>query len=81
MHQIDIVIRGLRASMDFEYEMQMANINARMWQNVETIFLMSRPDYTFVSSSTVKELYAFNGDIRGLVPESVLGYMEKKYDR
>jgi len=81
-NNIDVVVRGLRATMDFEYEIQMAQMNARLYNNdVETIFLMTSPDYSFVSSSIVKEVFMLNGDIKGLVPDKVLEYMEKKCKR
>lgn len=79
---IDVVVRGLRVSMDFEYEIQIAQMNARLYNNdVETIFLMTSPDYSFVSSSIIKEVFTLNGDIKGLVPDLVLEYMEKKCKR
>jgi pantetheine-phosphate adenylyltransferase len=82
MNDINIVLRGLRMSMDFEYEMQMAQMNARLYDgNVETVFLMTAPDYSFVSSSIVKEVFLLNGDVRGLVPDSVLDFMKKKYNK
>ncbi|MEL7657067.1 MAG: pantetheine-phosphate adenylyltransferase, partial [Bacillota bacterium] len=78
-NNVDVVVRGLRAAMDFEYEIQMAQMNARLYNNdVETIFLMTCPDYSFVSSSIVKEVFTLNGDIKGLVPDEVLEYMERK---
>lgn len=79
---IDVVVRGLRATMDFDYEIQMAQMNARLYNNdVETIFLMTSPYYSFVSSSIVKEVFMLNGDIKGLVPDKVLEYMERKCKR
>lgn len=79
-NQIDVVVRGLRATMDFEYEIQMAQMNARLYNNdVETIFLMTSPDYSFVSSSMLKEVFSLNGDITGLVPDGVLEYMQEKF--
>ena len=79
---VDVVVRGLRAAMDFEYEIQMAQMNARLYNNdVETVFLMTCPDYSFVSSSIVKEVFTLNGDIKGLVPDKVLEYMERKCKR
>ncbi|MEG1929769.1 MAG: pantetheine-phosphate adenylyltransferase [Anaerovorax sp.] len=78
-NEISVVVRGLRATMDFEYEIQMAQMNARLYnKDVETIFLMTSPDYSFVSSSMVKEVFTLNGDITGLVPDEVLEYMKKK---
>ena len=79
VNNIDVVVRGLRATMDFEYEIQMAQLNARLYNNdVETIFLMTSPDYSFVSSSIIKEVFTLNGDIKGLVPDQVLEYMKRK---
>lgn len=79
---INVVVRGLRAAMDFEYEIQMAQMNARLYNNhVETIFLMTSPDYSFVSSSIVREVFLLNGDISGLVPDKVLEYMKNKCKR
>ena len=71
-----IVLRGLRAAMDFEYEIQTAQMNARLYPpHVETLFLMTSPEYSFVSSSIVNEVFDLGGDVSGLVPESVLEYM------
>lgn len=81
-NNINLVLRGLRATMDFEYEIQMAQMNARLYDgHVETIFLMTNPVYSFVSSSIVKEVFSLNGDITGLVPNDVLKYMEEKCRR
>ena len=82
MNDIDIVLRGLRMSMDFEYEMQMAQMNARLYDGaVETVFLMTVPNYSFVSSSIVKEVFFLKGDISGLVPDPVLDFMKEKYNK
>ncbi|MGP1569943.1 MAG: pantetheine-phosphate adenylyltransferase [Eubacteriales bacterium] len=75
----DVVIRGLRANTDFEIEMQMAQMNARLYsEKVETVFLMTAPEYSFVSSSMIKEVFNLDGKINGLVPGQVLDFMEKK---
>lgn len=75
----DAVVRGLRATMDFDYEIQMAQMNARLYnKNVETLFLMTNPVYSFVSSSIVKEVFLLKGDVKGLVPTIVLECMERK---
>jgi pantetheine-phosphate adenylyltransferase len=75
---IDAVVRGLRATMDFEYEIQMAQMNARLSDGgTETIFLMTDPKYSFVSSSIIKEVFALGGDIDGIVPDGVYEYMKK----
>lgn len=68
---IDIIVRGLRAVSDYEYEMQMALTNKSLYEDIETVFLISSTQYSFLSSSIVKELAKFNGDISSLVPETV----------
>lgn len=74
-----VVVRGLRATTDFEYEIQMAQMNARLYrENVETIFLMTSPSYSFLSSSMIKEVHSLGGCVRGLIPEVILEYMDKK---
>lgn len=78
-NKFDAVIRGLRAITDFEYEIQMAQMNAMLYENnVETIFLMTNPNYSFISSNMVKEVHSLGGDVEGLVPEKVLDIMKQK---
>ena len=73
------VVRGLRATTDFENELQMAQMNARLFrEDTETIFLMTDPKYSFISSSLVKEVAAFGGSIEGLVPECVVSRIRSK---
>ena len=75
----DIVVRGLRATTDFEYELQMAHMNARLFKDkVETIFLMTQPEYSFISSSMMKEVRSLGGNVEGLVPDKILECMDKK---
>jgi pantetheine-phosphate adenylyltransferase len=62
------IIRGLRAVADFEYELQMANMNRKLNNRIETFFLMTSEEYFFVSSQNVKEVATFGGDISGIVP-------------
>jgi pantetheine-phosphate adenylyltransferase len=69
---INAIVKGLRAVSDFEYEMQMAQMNYRL-AKVETLFMTTNPQYSFLSSSLVKEIAMYGGDVSGLVPESVLG--------
>jgi pantetheine-phosphate adenylyltransferase len=74
----NVVVRGLRATMDFEYEIQMAQMNARLFNDqVETVFLMTEPKYSFVSSSMVKEVFSLGGEIEGLVPDEILKQMKE----
>jgi pantetheine-phosphate adenylyltransferase len=64
----DVILRGLRAVADFEYEFQMANMNRKLNSTVETLFMMTEAPYFFVSSQNVKEVARFGADISGLVP-------------
>jgi len=72
------VIRGLRAVSDFEYEFQMALMNRRLNPRVETVFLMPKEDYTYLSSRLVKEVFALGGDVTGLVPEPVIARLRER---
>ena len=69
---ITAVVKGLRAVSDFEYEMQMAQMNYRL-AKVETLFMTTNPLYSFLSSSLIKDVARYGGDVSGLVPEPVLG--------
>lgn len=77
----NLVIRGLRAISDFEYEFQMAAMNSKLARDVETIFLMTDINHSFLSSSMVKELAYHGGDISGLVPEEIKDDVINKYRR
>ncbi|MBI5116230.1 pantetheine-phosphate adenylyltransferase [Candidatus Poribacteria bacterium] len=72
------VVRGLRAFSDFEYEFQMALTNRKLNDSFETIFLMTHENYSFISSSLVKELIEFGGDISAFVPEPVEHRLKEK---
>ena len=72
------VLRGLRALSDFEYEFQMAGINARLSNEFETIFLMASENQQFVASRLVKEIHSLGGDVSSFVPRIVLGHLESK---
>lgn len=74
---IPAIVRGLRALTDFEYELSMAQMNHRL-TNVETLFVATKPDYSFLSSSLVKEVAAHGGDVSGLVPDAVLGRLTER---
>ena len=74
---ITAVVRGLRAVSDFEYEMQMAQMNYRL-AKVETLFMTTNPQFSFLSSSLIKEIAKYGGDVSGLVPESVLGRLQAR---
>jgi len=72
------VIRGLRAVSDFEYEFQMALMNRRLNPRVETVFMMPKEDYSYLSSRLVKEVFSLGGDIKGLVPDIVLARLHRR---
>ena len=73
-----VIVRGLRAISDFEYELQMALMNRRLNQEIETVFMMPAEPYTYVSSRLVKEVFALGGSIDGLVPALVESRLRAK---
>lgn len=68
-NNIDVVIRGLRAVSDYEYEMTVASMNNLLYSGLETLFMLSSPNYSFISSSIVKEIAKLKGDISQMVPK------------
>lgn len=81
-NHFDAVVRGLRATSDFEYEIQMAQMNACLFdKGIESVFLMTSPRYSFISSSMIKEVVALNGCVDGLVPELILKEIKAKYTK
>ena len=76
-----VIIRGLRAVSDFEYEFQMTGMNARLEPTIETVFLMSSENQHFISSKLVKEVFKFNGDISSFVSANVLKKMKHKISK
>lgn len=76
-HDIPAVVKGLRAVTDFDYELQMAQMNHRL-TSLETLFVATNPEYSFLSSSLVKEVASYGGDVAGLVPEPVLRRLRDK---
>lgn len=76
-----VIIRGLRAVADFEYELQMANMNRKLESSVETLFMMTAEEYFFVSSQNVKEVAYYGGDISGLVPPSIAALVRSRLAR
>jgi len=75
------LVRGLRAVSDFEYEMQMALMNRRLDSEIETVFLMPSEEYSFITSTIVKEAASYGGDVSSLVPKGVVERLKKKYRR
>jgi pantetheine-phosphate adenylyltransferase len=76
--EASVIVRGLRAVSDFEYEMQMALMNRRLNDDVETVFMMPAEPYTYVSSRLVKEVVALGGTVHGLVPDLVEQRLREK---
>ena len=74
-----VIVRGLRAVSDFEYEFQMALMNRRLVPDIETVFMMPAEAYTYTSSRLIREIFALGGSISGLVPEIVEGRLRKKF--
>ncbi len=75
---VQILVKGLRAISDFEAEFQMAGVNQKLMPSLETVFIMTRTEYMYLSSSIVKEVASFKGDITSFVTESVKSAVEQK---
>lgn len=77
----NIIIRGLRAISDFEYEFQMALMNRRLDDKIETIFMMPHESYSYVSSRLIKEVFQLGGSVQGLVPPIVEKKLREKFEK
>ena len=75
------IVKGLRAISDFEYEFEMNQLNRRLAPDIESVFVMASPQYSFLSSSGIKEMATFGGDIRDLVPEEVAERLQEALGR
>jgi pantetheine-phosphate adenylyltransferase len=76
-----VILRGLRAVSDFEYEMRITAMNKKLNEEVDTFFIMTKKEYSFLSSSIVKEVAKYNGDISDLVPPSVERALKEKFGK
>ncbi len=76
-----VILRGLRAATDFEYEFQMGLVNMDMSRQIETLFLLSGPENIFISSSAVKEIAYFDGDVSRYVPKGVTQHLHTKFQK
>lgn len=79
--ETNIILKGLRTVMDFEYELQMALMNNKLDKEVETLFMATATETSFVSSSAVKQVAKFGGNIEGLVPSNIIDDIERKINR
>ncbi len=80
-HGIGVVIRGLRAVSDFEYEFAMAEMNKQIYGELETLFMMARPPHSYLSSTLVKEVARWGGDVSALVPAAAEQSLRRQFDR
>ena len=77
-HDAQVILRGLRAVSDFDYEFQLAGMYQRLAPNIESLFLMPAQDYTYISSSFVREIASLGGDVSAFVPDLVVDALKKK---
>jgi len=77
----DVIVRGLRAVSDFEFEFQLAQMNRTLAQGVQTMFMMTSVTYSYLSSSIIKEVSSLNGSVDGLVPPQVKAALDAKFNR
>jgi pantetheine-phosphate adenylyltransferase len=80
-HDAKVLLRGIRAISDYEYELQMALMNRRLSPDIETVFLLANEAYSFISSRLVKEVFGLGGNISGLVPPSVEAQMQRRLSK
>ena len=80
-HGAKAIVKGLRAISDFEYELEMNQLNRQLASDIESVYLMASPQYSFLSSSGVKEIATFGGDVSGLVPEEVARRLKEEFGR
>ena len=78
-HNATTVVKGLRAVSDFEYEFQMALLNKKLYPSIETLFMMTNVEYSYLSSSAVRELASYGGNIKDLVPDIIIDRVYGKY--
>ena len=76
---VNVMLRGLRAVSDFEYEFQMANMNRKLDKEFETVFMMTGEDYFYISSQMVREVASLGGDVKALVPANVYAKLQQKF--
>ncbi|WP_217592433.1 pantetheine-phosphate adenylyltransferase [Cohnella sp. GbtcB17] len=79
--QAQVIVRGIRSVTDFEYELQMASTNRQLDEGIETIFMMTNPKYSYLSSSIVKEIAKFDGAVQDLVPPAVEAALRGKFGK
>lgn len=79
MHNSKVILKGLRTISDFEYEFQMALMNSKLNPDIETVFMMTSSAYSYVSSSSVKQVAKFGGNIEGLVPNELISEIMDKF--
>lgn len=77
--EASVIVRGLRAMSDFEYEFQMALMNRKLAPEIETFFIVTDPKYSYVSSSSVREIFHFGGTVRDVVPDVVFEKLRERY--
>lgn len=80
-HEADFLVRGIRAIMDYEYELQIASANMIIGDGIETIFFLSRPEHSYLSSTIARSIAENNGDISKFIPEAILKKVERKYQK
>ena len=76
-----VIVKGLRAMMDFEYELKMAAMNKRLRPDIETVFLMTAPEFAYLSSTLIREVAGFGGAVSGLIPPVVERRLTQKFSR
>ena len=79
MHNSNVILKGLRTMSDFEYEFQMALMNSKLDSEIETVFMMTSSEFSYVSSSSVKQVAKFGGNVEGLIPNELISELMGKF--
>lgn len=79
--KVKVIMRGLRAVSDFEYEFMMANMNRKLAEDIETVFMMTSGDHFYISSQNIREVSSLGGSVEGMVPPNVLAKLRDKFQK
>ena len=79
IHNSNVILKGLRTMSDFEYEFQMALMNSKLDSEIETVFMMTSSEFSYVSSSSVKQVAKFGGNVEGLIPKELISELMEKF--
>ena len=78
-HNASVLLRGIRNAADYEYEKELSQVNLKLNNNIQTVFLLAKPEHSFISSSNAKEIFYNNGNLKDFLPQNVIDYLNMNY--